>query len=384
MTITLLPTPPDRSDPANFAARADAFLAALPTFGEEVNATVRDLLMNISGVFGTSSTTSHTIGTGTKAFTVDTGLAVTPGMPILISSAANRVNWMFGIVSSYSGADLSVAVTHVSGSGTYTDWEMGMSGPPSGATDVQIFNSSGTWTKPSGGQTMAIIECIGGGGGGGGSKGGGGGGGGYARLLVALSSLGSTVSVTVGSGGTAGGPGGTSSFGTWLHAYGGGAGYPNSSGGGGGGGGSLATGSNGGSSNGGAGAVVNTIAGGAGGSASNGGDTAYDAAGGGGGAGNVSANAYHGGSATWGGGGGGGGTQGVYPTGYSGNGGNSIMGGGGGAGGSSYYGTGGTTKNPLAGNGGAGSVGGAGGGGGSGSTSTGYAGGAGRVRITCF
>ena len=35
--ITALPTPPQRSDSANFAARGDAFLTALPTFRTEVN-----------------------------------------------------------------------------------------------------------------------------------------------------------------------------------------------------------------------------------------------------------------------------------------------------------------------------------------------------------
>ena len=37
MPITSLPTPPTRSDPANFAVRADVFLAALPTFATEAN-----------------------------------------------------------------------------------------------------------------------------------------------------------------------------------------------------------------------------------------------------------------------------------------------------------------------------------------------------------
>jgi len=36
-TITALPTPPTRQDPINFADRADAFLAALPTFATETN-----------------------------------------------------------------------------------------------------------------------------------------------------------------------------------------------------------------------------------------------------------------------------------------------------------------------------------------------------------
>jgi hypothetical protein len=38
MAITALPTPPSRNDPANFAAQADAFLGALPNFGNEANA----------------------------------------------------------------------------------------------------------------------------------------------------------------------------------------------------------------------------------------------------------------------------------------------------------------------------------------------------------
>lgn len=38
MPISALPTPPSRQDPANFATRSDAFLAALPTFTTEANA----------------------------------------------------------------------------------------------------------------------------------------------------------------------------------------------------------------------------------------------------------------------------------------------------------------------------------------------------------
>ena len=36
-TISPLPTPPSRQDPANFTPRADQFLAALPTFATEAN-----------------------------------------------------------------------------------------------------------------------------------------------------------------------------------------------------------------------------------------------------------------------------------------------------------------------------------------------------------
>lgn len=43
MTITALPTPPNRQDPSTFEERADAFLGALPQFGEEANALAASL-----------------------------------------------------------------------------------------------------------------------------------------------------------------------------------------------------------------------------------------------------------------------------------------------------------------------------------------------------
>jgi hypothetical protein len=122
------------------------------------------------------------------------------------------------------------------------------------APDVQTFNSSGTWTKPSG-RTMACIQVWGGGGGGSrystSNKGGGAGGGGYNEVTVPISYLASSVSITVGAGGTgattaaSGASGGTSSVPlttAWtgvstISAYGGGGGYILSGNGYGGGGG---------------------------------------------------------------------------------------------------------------------------------------------------
>lgn len=43
MPITPLPVPPSRQDPANFAARGDAFLGALPAFATEANALQADV-----------------------------------------------------------------------------------------------------------------------------------------------------------------------------------------------------------------------------------------------------------------------------------------------------------------------------------------------------
>ncbi len=75
--------------------------------------------------------------------------------------------------------------------------------PESGLASVQIFTSSGTWTKPSG-ITKVMVEVQGAGGAG--TKGttngnrNSGGGGGYAKKLIDVSSI-STATVTVGAGG---------------------------------------------------------------------------------------------------------------------------------------------------------------------------------------
>ena len=169
-TITALPTPPSRDDPANFRTRADAFMAALPTFATETNTVAGEVNTNATNAAtsastattqagtattqagnasasaaaaaasaltalnapGTSATSASSVavGTGAKSLTIQTGKGIVVGMSVVIArTSAPATTRMSGVVTSYDSGTgaLGVTVDSVTGSGTYTDWTVSLS-----------------------------------------------------------------------------------------------------------------------------------------------------------------------------------------------------------------------------------------------------------------
>lgn len=78
-----------------------------------------------------ASTTSLAVSTGSKALTTQSGKYFGVGQNLLLTSDANpTLNFMEGQVTAYSGTSLTVNVTKVTGSGSYSDWTIRVAGSP--------------------------------------------------------------------------------------------------------------------------------------------------------------------------------------------------------------------------------------------------------------
>lgn len=188
MSVTLLPTPPSRSDPTNFPTRADAFLGALPQFAIDVNntsmaintsqtaaassasasaasatsastsssnastsatnaatsatnsansATASANSASAAAASATAATTAQVVGTSSTSVTIQTGPATfvtqaskqfAVGVPIIAVDSSNAANYVYGMVSSYSSTSLVINVTNVGGSGSPSLWNISICG----------------------------------------------------------------------------------------------------------------------------------------------------------------------------------------------------------------------------------------------------------------
>lgn len=106
--------------------------------------------------FNNTSTTSVTIGTGSKVFTVDTDQPYSVGMDLkVVDVAAPSTNFMFGTVTAYNSSvkSLTINVTTTGGSGTLSNWIITVSGIQ-GAPGTGDVNGPGSSVN----NTIAIAD----------------------------------------------------------------------------------------------------------------------------------------------------------------------------------------------------------------------------------
>ena len=98
--------------------------------------------LNAPGTNATS-TTSLAIGTGSKAFTIQTGKAYVVGQTLVAASAADPANYMAGQVTAHNSGTgaLTILVSQTGGSGTKTDWVISMAAIVSSTLPTQTGNS---------------------------------------------------------------------------------------------------------------------------------------------------------------------------------------------------------------------------------------------------
>ena len=128
MPIEQLDVVPSRYRPTTFTADMENFLAWMARNVPNYNALEQSL--QLVATTGTS-TTSLTIGTGSKTLTTQPGKAWAVGAYIYVVSAASVTNIMIGQVTAYNSStgSLTVNVVTSSGAGTLASWVIGLSAP---------------------------------------------------------------------------------------------------------------------------------------------------------------------------------------------------------------------------------------------------------------
>lgn len=136
---------------ATNAATAETNAETAETNAETAETNAEAALAAMGTALTGTSTTSLTIGTGSKTWTTQTGKSFAVGMYITGYETATPTNFMSGVVTSYTSGTgvLIVTVDEIGGSGTIASWTVVIAGrtgsatPPGGAdTQVQYNNAS--------------------------------------------------------------------------------------------------------------------------------------------------------------------------------------------------------------------------------------------------
>lgn len=148
---------------ANVSISAHGLMPILPNNASLFANGVGGYSTPISTSFIATSTTSLLIGTGSKTYTTQSGLSITPGQYLITSSMANSANYMYGVITSYTGTTLVLNISSVGGSGTFADWSISLSGPPGAAGSVATSGSptTGNLAKFSNSTTITNADLTG-------------------------------------------------------------------------------------------------------------------------------------------------------------------------------------------------------------------------------
>lgn len=143
---------------ANPTAEAAASATAAAASAVAAAASAVSAAASAANLVGTSAT-SVLIGTGSKAFTTQSGKTFT-GQNVIIASAANTTNYMHGIVTAYSGTSLTVLVATTNGTGTFADWIISVSGVQGPQGDTGPTGSGGSGSGDVNGPASSTADGI--------------------------------------------------------------------------------------------------------------------------------------------------------------------------------------------------------------------------------
>lgn len=157
-TITALPTAPSRTDPANFATRGDAFVAALATLRSEINAWSSALPAELVAVLADYAPLASPVFTGTPSLPIGT-LATTQAAG---DSSAKLATTAF-VAAALSGGWAPLRTEVISGTPSTVDFINGTGGAVINSTyDEYLVTFSGVKPSVDGAQLLMRTDSDGG------------------------------------------------------------------------------------------------------------------------------------------------------------------------------------------------------------------------------